>query len=803
MRKVLLACCIFLISACHPFFMFRPPAIKSNTLSSLSEAPAMNGSINVAIDKFGVPFIKAKDNHSAIYALGFLHARDRLFQLDLIRHAAMGRVAELFGDKGLESDRKLRFLSYKLEEQLAALSSEERLILDAYVRGVNDGAKQRGRSAEHFLLGIEFEEFSALQVVAIGRLQAWQLAADLFPEIVRLKFAKSALSAEAKKELFASVDDRRAAVIEGDYSAAETSQPSIPIFSKSDDKKAVVDINGDVENLIQLEGGASNAWAIEGRLMENKQAVLMNDPHLRHAWPSNFYLATLATDNFQASGATFVGVPAILIGVSKTVSWGVTASYLNTQDTVLLRRDPVEAEAYWVDGKKYNLEKWPQKFCLDKKGNCLEEVYFVSIFGPVMDSRHDQWIDKNDLLAIMWTAFLTDKHSKITTSFIELAQAKNVAEAKSVIGTMTLPGVNMVLADIFGNIGYAYAGLVPSRAQEQHAFLPLDGSKSSSLWSTFLEKPQVLNPDKGFIVTANQNIFSHGASEFKSFAKQGAPPYRALRIQDRLNELLSHQQPLNFNEVAHIQVDSFSIEAKELAPLLGKICQESFKDASDAEQQFAKLIANFDGIFSTESLAALPYEMMINEVIEDKLKTAVGTGFAKRALYVGQINYGIKQALFKELSGSKSALFAGDSVRDRVKELCAPAFERLRKMAGHSPWQWRWGRHHYLQRQSPLAAAPLVGTFFRDRKREVAGSASSPLAETGTPVMYGANMRFQALMSSPPQLKVTLDSGNSGVVGHKNSLDQAVLWHKGEVFKMATEWKEAVDQAVTSFSLKN
>lgn len=529
----------------------------------------------------------------------------------------------------------------------------------------------------------------------------------------------------------------------------------------------------------------------------------MNDPHLRHNWPSNFYLATLSTDDFQASGASFVGLPAILIGASKKLAWGVTASYLNTQDSVLLKRDPTERESYWVDGKKYSLEKWPQKFCVDKKGTCRDEEHFVSIFGPVMDSRHEPWIDKNDYLAIMWTGFLTDQHRKITTSFIELAQAENVASAEKIIGTMTFPGVNMVLADSQANIGYAYAGLVPKRDKAQHAFLPLDGAKISSKWSTFLDKPYVTNPDAGFIITANQNIYSHGSGDSKTQGMQGAPPFRALEIKKRLTSYLE-DQPLRFNDVASIQLDSTSVEAKELAPSLGRICQESFKNANNARQQFAKLLSEFDGNFSADSLAALPYEITVTDIVEDRLKPAVGENLAMRFSYVGQINYAVKLALLKELSGKKSALFKElkfESIQDYLKTRCEPAFLRLTKMAGSSPWQWRWGRHHYLQRQSPLAQAPVVGGFFRDRKREVGGTSSSPLAETGTPVIYGANMRFQARMSNPPELKFSLDSGNSGVVGAKNSLDQADLWHKGEVFKLVTDWVQAEEQALSRFRL--
>lgn len=132
---------------------------------------------------------------------------------------------------------------------------------------------------------------------------------------------------------------------------------------------------------------------------------------------------------------------------------------------------------------------------------------------------------------------------------------------------------------------------------------------------------------------------------------------------------------------------------------------------------------------------------------------------------------------------------------------CEPAYDLMVKRYGGSVSKWRYGKHHYLERQSPLAQAPIVGMLFKDKKREVAGNSSSVLAEVGTPVMYGANLRFQAVMSNPVQLKFVLDSGNSGVVGEKNSLDQAELWHKGKMVDVITDWQKAWQQSRNRFEL--
>jgi penicillin G amidase len=792
--------------ACHPFSMFQPPVIKPTKLSVLSPDKA---SVEIAVDGHGIPFIKGGSIDDVVYGLGFMHARDRLFQLDLLRHAAQGRTSELFGERGLFYDKKLRLLTFRLDDQLQAISPEENHLIDNYVRGVNDGAKKRGRSAEHFLLGIQFEEFSKRDVIGIARLQTWQLASDLLAEITRLKIARSNLSVATKNELFAPIDDRGSSIITNHQPTAAIKNFGWPAYlsqAPQTNKSAIADDPG----FIQTSGGASNAWVVEGRMSPDGHAVLMNDPHLIHTWPSNFYLATLSAGDFFVTGATFVGLPGVLIGASKYLSWGVTASYLNTQDSVLLELDKEHKNTYIVDGKNVALEQWPQRYCMPKKGKCFEEMNYVSMYGPVINHSFEPWIDKNDALAVQWTGFRVEEHKFISHGFIELAQAKNVNEAIKAIKPMTLPGVNLVLADTSGNIAYAYAGLVPARDSSQHHYLPLDGRFSSSRWSGFLNRnlePQTINPGAGFIVTANQNIFAHDSGANFNYGQQGAPPYRALRIKERIENSLKTNTTLDFNDLSTIQLDDMSLEARELAPLVGAICEVRFATKDNTRKAFAQAVKSFDGHYTTDSLGALPYDLLTKQILSKRMADALDKEIPDRVAYFGQIGYNVKDALHKELTGTPTAIFedirtAAGGMHQFVGQACEDAFKDIVKKAGASTWKWRWGRHHYLQRQSLLAKVPFIGGFFRDKKREVAGVSNAPLAESGTPVIYGANLRFRAKMSSPPQIFAVIDSGNSGTVGDKNAFDQAVLWQEGKSILLETDWAKALEKSVLRFTLE-
>lgn len=789
MKPLLISTAIYLIAACHPLAMFRPKAIKN----------ASDPTLQITVDKHGSAYIKSPDLHTVIYGLGFMHARDRLFQLDMTRHASLGRLSELFGKRVLSQDRLLRVLSYKLHEQMALLAPEELKILESYVRGVNDGARQRGRSAEHFFLGIEFEALTPEHVVAMARLQAWVLGGDLMGELGRLRLARSGLSPEVLEALLAPQNDRGSAIIKSlPLESFASSKVTLPAYLKNG-VTLMSQEPEDHKNILYKPGeGASNAWAVAGRLSASKASILMNDPHLRHMWPSNFYTVTLESQNLKVSGATCVGLPSVVIGATDKIAWGVTAAYTNTQDAVLLKNDQEDPLGYWVGTKLLKLQKWPQKFCLNKKNikdSCLEEIFYTSIYGPVINHSFDNSLDKADKLALQWTAFLINEHQHVASGFFDLARALNVKEAVRITKNMTFPGVNLVFADTAQKIGYAYAGLVPMRDVNQAAFLPLDGALDSSLWTEVLpvhKKPELVDPAVGYIITANQSIFEAHATPELRYGQQGAPPYRALQIMRRFEELLAKSPKLDFENLALIQLESMSVEAQELSQKLGKVCTKEFEKADRSRVEFAKHLSLFDGRFTTDSTGALPFVMMSQELVERKIGATA---------HHPQLSFVVSDHMRKAFNHESSGLFKLDDFSLWVSKACEPAYQRLRKKAGSMAWQWRWGRHHYLKRQSPFGDAPLIGGFFRDKRREVAGHSSSPMAESGLPVTNGANMRFQVLLTSPPKIKFIIDSGNSGVAGHHNAFDQASMWHEGKTLTLATSFEEAQKTAVLQFDL--
>lgn len=744
---------------------------------NLSESPKSDvvtvSSKSIYRDGFGVPYINGSTLLEAVYGLGKMHARDRLFQLDGVRLLAQGRSSELFGKATLEFDYVNRLLTYKLAEQEAMLNDEERAIIKAYIQGINDEAHRIGPSTEHLLLMRRFEDFSVQDVIAIGRFQSWYLAQDLYSELAKLNVLRSSLPSSIKELLIGPVENHGAAIIKATEKAP---LPSAPLHESSSSTSPSA-----VSPPFDILPNGSNAWAVGKEFTDEKEAILMNDPHLRHAWPSNFYMAALfINENLLALGASFVGLPAILIGSGEQVSFGVTASYVNTQDLVTV---PSQNNA--------DLRPWPQKFVFNNKGDYEEKTFEISSLGPIMSKATHAWLSENEKYAIQWTGFLVDRHVSMFGDFVKLARSPSAKEAQSVIQTMTFPGVNLIFADTLGNVGYAYAGLIPVRDPSQHPYVPLDGAKKGSLWTSFVaKKPTVINPKNGFLVTANQNIFEKSTPD-ASFGQQGANPSRAISLHNKIADEILEKKRVSKGFLQAMQLDSVDIEAKAFSPYLGALCKKQFADEDPSRKYFAELLADFDGNFSTDSLAALPYHVMSEAIIKDLFSSVQGRP-ANGFKWQSSMAYLLKDTLARHQKGQVTPF--SQALTTSMDTSCNHAYDKLVRKYGDKPSDWRWGNHHYLERQSSLAKVPLLRRRFKDKKREVAGHAHAPMAEHGLPVIYGANLRFSAVMSTPPKLEMILDSGNSGHITSPHAFDQAKLWHEGKTIVLEPDFKKVKSQ---------
>lgn len=413
-----------------------PPRSETIRLSGLTTP------VSIVIDRSGVPHIEAQSTPDAFFAHGYLHARDRLWQMELNRRVARGELAELFGPIALPADRVLRRLGFRrhAERDLAGISHEGRQVLDAYTAGVNAYVARHRRPIEFVLLRTRPRPWAAVDTLAFGRYMAWSQTENLPTEIVRRQLA-GLIGA-----------DRAAALEPGDPAA-------------------------NVVALTGLTGGASNNWVASPARSASGHALLANDPHLYPRIPPVWYVAHLrSADGLNVIGATLPGLPGVVIGHNSRIAWGVTAGLADCED--LVDQDARAVEAAVVIREEIKVKG---------KSSVIEEVR-VTAHGPIL----------NGVLGVPaggTTVALRSSLHEGKASIDALVSLNRATDWPAFLQAMDLwdfPCLNFVYADVDGNIGYRFAGRVPLRQGGAWAgLIPL------------AEMPAVFNPEEGIFATAN------------------------------------------------------------------------------------------------------------------------------------------------------------------------------------------------------------------------------------------------------------------------------------------------------------
>lgn len=800
-------------TACHPLACWHPqdlPKDKPLELAASGEWPKAD--VEVLVGEMGVPHIYGSTEPDLAYALGFMHARDRLFQVILLRAAAEGRLTEVFGEDLLSTDQELRILTYKLDEQVARMSARARDLVDAYCAGLNRGAEVAGRSAEMSLLGIDFEPFAPRDVVAVARLQAWDLSAGMSEELARARVLNRLPAGDPRTAalLEATPSRGRPVVVPEEHGGAqgfvaprvrkEPERHELAAPAKPKPLRVLTKRAKGIRQALGLDGerGASNVWAVSGEHTEHGHAVVAHDPHLSHRGPGVFYLVHMQTPEWTIAGGTFPGIPAVLIGHGDHVAWGIPVSNADSQDLVRIAPYQGRDDLYLLDGVGTNYGTLVQRYKLGSGDDApfYEETWKTTAFGPVLPPGYDYLTDEGDTFALMWTGFdLFGTSQDLLTSFWSLAQSANIDEATAALQQFTSPPMSLGLAFTDGTIAYRLSGDIPLRRSDEPTTLPRDGRRREAGWEGRLPpeyKPQLTNPARGYLVAANQRVVDSDGPQAAFVGFEGATPYRAARIHERLEDLLKDGHKATTDEILAIQQDIESIEARELAPALAAACPSAVEGhPDDRVKGLCDALQSFDAKFTKDTLGGLPFTWLWDAVKREILKAHLGEDVAGQVGGQSFVHMALHQAVVDEHAGTESPLLDDPATSGReglagfVARAAKPVLDALVARAGGSPGDWRWGKLHTKSIKGPVASAPAIGFLFATFPREEAGCPPCVRSERGTPVTGGAALRNIGEMSEPPVVRLVNDSGNSGHFGHRHLEDQQPLWSDGTPFLLA------------------
>lgn len=493
--------------------------------------PGIGDSVVVLWDSLEVPHVVARSDSDAFAALGYLHARDRLWEMDLLRHAAEGRLSELFGKRTLRADRAIRSreLARLARERWAYAGETARRIAAAYARGVNAWLATGHRPPELRLLGHTPEPWTPVNSIEIGLVEAWDLHSDN-GEIAHAR-ALATLGPRAA-DLFVGYPDSAPVIVEGTAGHGPAAWRS---------------------SSVEPRAAASNSWAIGAAHTRSGKPILENDPHLPLSAPSIWYLVGMHAPGYEVVGVTIPGLPGIVLGHTAHHGWGFTNGMIDDVDYVEERITPDTARYLTPSG-------WADVEVVTETLRVKGEDPVVyrrrrTADGPLVDVGWQP--DSSVAFALRWTA---QSPSDELTALIGMAQAHNVSEFEAALASFRVPEQNVVYADRDGTIAYFLAGRVPVRDSGDGAE-PTPGWTGEGRWARDLsaaELPREVNPPSGYVVTANNRIVGD------DFPVPIRADYDLPERAERIWEMVRRDSGATAADVAREQVDVVNVFLRRL-----------------------------------------------------------------------------------------------------------------------------------------------------------------------------------------------------------------------------------------------
>ncbi len=505
--------------------------------------------VQIMRDAQAVPHIFAASDSDAYFALGYLHAQDRLWQMHIQRRLGAGRLAEVIGEPGLGFDRFMRLIgAYRLaEESYYRLSSEVRAALDSYAAGVNAWLETRRGALppEFYLLQTWPEPWTPADSLVWGKLMALQLSGNYRAELQRAELA-ALLGPEALSVLFP----------EQTTSEPVTLSQHFPPERLRSLRAALPPRLGPAT--------ASNEWALSAGETLTGGAILANDPHLGLNSPTLWYLARVQTPTMNLVGVTVPGVPFHILGHNRSIAWGMTTTGSDVQDLFIERIDPEDPERYLTEDGSRPFRIRTEIIEVDGADPVTLTVRETR-HGPVLsdiDGDAAAMIDEDHVLALSFTALSADDTT--SEAIYLMGRATNWVEFLGALQFWVSPQQNIAYADIDGNIGLIVPGRIPIRAAGD-GLMPVPGWTGEHGWTGYIpveSLPQVLNPAEGHIVNANNPVVGPGYPHL--IGHDETEPYRAERILEVLNESTGQ----TIESTLALQMDTVSAAARDLLPLL-------------------------------------------------------------------------------------------------------------------------------------------------------------------------------------------------------------------------------------------
>ena len=735
----------------------------------------LTGPVEVLRDAWGIPHIFAASEVDAATALGWVHAEDRMAQMEAMRRTGAGRLAEVAGPMALPSDRWMRTLGlYDLaKRQYPRLSERSRALLEAYARGVNAWLEGRAGALppEYTVLGVGPEPWTVADSLVWLKLMALRLSVDQRDELLRARLARR-LSPEQLAALWPQDTDGPTTIDASDVKALL-------------DDRILAGTLAAIPDADPIRRGASNAWVLSAARTDTDGAILANDPHLPFALPGPWYLVHIETPEGTLAGATAPGFPGLVLGHNGSVAWGLTTSNIDAEDVFIERLDAADPGRYLTPDGSQPFASREERIAVRGQNPEMLPVR-VTRHGPVISdlaglpggiASAGAPADGTVVLALATTALIED--DRTADALFELARARSAGEIRTATASATAPQQNVFYADGNGEIGFVSAGLIPIRPAGT-GWLPAEGWTGNHDWQGFMPfsaQPQLLDPPSGLIVNANNRLVPKNWPY--PIAGAWDAGFRAARIED----VLTGTSPQTPASSAALQQDTASMMARRLLPLM--LAGLPPQAPNSPEYRAVTLLTGWTGEMRADAPQPLLFAAWLRELVRVLVADELGPAFSEywdyRPLFVTNVLSG--DAAWCDDVTTPAAETCADALQTALQAAVAGLAERL----GPDPEAWRWGDLHYLRMQNILwSRVPLLGGLLSVQRPIGGGNdtpmrAASRIADPEEPfaAVHGASFRAVYDLANLAASRFIIIGGQSGNPFSAHWSDLVDLWMAG------------------------
>jgi penicillin amidase len=743
--------------------------------------PGLSAPVEVVRVEPGVPHLYARSAHDLFFAQGYVHAQDRLWQMEFNRILGQGRLSALFGEGALEVDKAMHVLGLRqaAERDWQVLAPATRDLVSAYAGGVNAYlSTHRGRLPIEFtLLGVEPQPWTPVDSLTWSKLMSLNLSQNHPFEILRSHLIAKLGEPVARRLMSPSPPGAPVIVPPGVHGYADLRAPHLALSRLAS-----------LPGLSRIAGTGqtwgSNGWVIAGSRTASGRPLLANDTHLGLQMPSIWYQVGLHGGGYDEAGFSFPGMPFVVIGHNRRIAWGITNLCADVQDLYIEKLDDLgHPRRYQFENAWRDLTLRREEIAVKGKPKVVLEVA-ETLHGPIVNDAISE-LKGGPPVALRWPA-LGGTHLIDALSALNLAS--DWKSFHSALAAWDTPSVNFVYADVDGHIGYQSTARIPIRVPGHQGLVPVPGWDGRSEWQGFIpyeEMPYSLDPPSGFIVTANNKVVGDDYPHFLAYDM--ADPYRAQRITD----LLAAGHRFTRDGVRAVQAETLGLPAAAIRPYLLAV-----PPAGERERKALDEVRRWDLRYEAESVGASVYEVWYWYLLQDILVDDLGPDVFKEYQTVGLSEV---PSIIDLLAHPDDPLF--DDRRtpkvvehrdDIIRRSLTHAVAWLAKRYGDDPAGWTYGRVHSVTFvHAPLGQSGIVPLerLFNSATFPARGTAftvDAAMADFNTPfaVSFGTSQRMIVDLADLEGSTWVNSTGQNGQLWHRHREDQIPKWEAIESYPM-------------------